>query len=236
MGFATFITLWLVAFNHGSGAFYQISTIVTLTITLGRGAAGGILQWTKVTLARFLSFNAYHHVRWYFEIFAWYLVGVVVASYAVVYLAPTYLSLTFGAQACNFATEQACLRDYAAFFGGSTTDDGPSILETVYTVPVIVTVWCTYSLLKSTLYALQEFKFMVITSGVCFLMVFVPFLIIWLVTSLSSSILWAVIVMNVPMLAVTIPFLWRVCSRLRGFFQDEEEKEDSQARAPQLEP
>merc|ERR1719469_1089069 len=139
----------------------------------------------------------HHQFTWLIEFIAVFVLCCIAGAVFAVATSAESLMFSSGANACAFASTKSCLNDYAGYFGGSSELTGSSpMLTTIYFIPVVMLARGMYRVARSSLYAMQEFKYMVKVSCITFTTIFLPATII--MAFLSQSPLVALLVMTLP--------------------------------------
>jgi len=207
------ITLFVTARTMGVAAFYQVSTHYTLQIAAGMGAAEAIFINMKLQGSKLLSGGLNYHFTWFFEFMAFGGFAIAIGSWVTTYTGTMGFALNTGKNACVWASEEACLVEYGNFWGGGVGAVGATMKQVVFTVAPIVTVRIAYRICRSTLYAMQDFAWMVKISLGCFFVFFVPG--VATLGATSDSAVAAVLVMTIPNATVLVAFAIRVGGHLR---------------------
>jgi Na+-driven multidrug efflux pump len=206
------ITLYVAAKTIGIGGFYQISAHMAIQMETGLAFASGALINMKLQGPQLLGAGLHDHFLWLVEYV--YVFGLLAffASTLVVYTGHMYFVVDKGDRISLFASNEACLSDYSAFFGtpSSSIFSEASFVSTILSVPVIVFIRIVYQVAKSALYAMQDFLFMVQASLAAFFVVFLPAVLIMGFTSQSALV--SVMVMSLPNLICGIAFTIRLKS------------------------
>jgi len=218
--FAKTISVYFVAVTLGAGAFYQVSANTSAYQIYGLALASAALINMKLTGSQFIMAGLHKHFTWLLEFCTVFcvLVGLVFSTWQTL---PHTLGISFnlGEQACQYAAESACLPIYEGVFGGGLQGSGTSIQQTMYTVSTIMLIRAMYRLVRSGLYACQDFKWMAKISIGCFICIFLPAIVLWhyfLKTTLA-----AVFIMVVPNIVATFAFGWRLRSNLHKMSRSE---------------
>lgn len=202
------ITLFVAAHAMGAAAFYQVSAHFTMQMGTGMGIGEAVFGNLKIIGSKLLGGGLNYHFVWFFEYCAVAGLAVVIGCFAATYTSIVGYTFTYGHNACVFAAEEACLLEYGNFFGGHAGAVGSTMMTTAKAVAPVVLVRVAYRICRSTLYAMQDFPWMVKVSLGCFTFFFVPA--VALLSALSESALAAVLVMTIPNATVLGFFAWRI--------------------------
>eukprot|EP00927_Polykrikos_kofoidii_P041296 TRINITY_DN35210_c0_g1_i1.p1 TRINITY_DN35210_c0_g1~~TRINITY_DN35210_c0_g1_i1.p1 ORF type:complete len:342 (+),score=39.59 TRINITY_DN35210_c0_g1_i1:83-1027(+) len=202
------IALFVAARQLNMGAFYQVSALVAIQAQSGMCYAESALFTLKLQGSMMLGNKQPRTFLRLLEFCTIWICLCAVGCLLVVLMSRENLTFTQGKHACSFASEQSCLDEYAAFFGGNDESKASPMLLTLYTVPLIVFIRCLYRMARAALYALHDFGYMVKVSCAAFLSCFLPAVIVMSVTDINPMV--AVLIMAVPQLSAMLPFWWRV--------------------------
>lgn len=218
------ITLYVAAKTLGIGGFYQISAHMTIQMETGLAIAAGAMVNMKLQGPQLLGAGLHEHFIWFVEyVYIFALISCLVSA-LIVYTGHLNLVVGNGSQLSIFASNEACLSDYNAFFGTPTSSlfSETSFVSTILSVPVIVFIRIVYQVARSALYAMQDFLFMVQVSVAAFVVVFLPAVLIMGFTSQSAMV--SVVVMSLPNLICGIAFNIRLKSHTDRLTSDEGHK------------
>jgi hypothetical protein len=200
------ITQYVAARRMGAGAFYQLSAHASLQYLLGLGLAEGAFFQMKLQGAQLLGAGLNEHFAWLVEFVAVFAFLVAVGSVFGTVFSSRALTFRYGTNACVFASQLDCMDEYAGFFGLPTgPEDGQTTMfRTVYTLPFVILIRCIYRVCRSSLYALQDFDYMLKWSLAIFFFAFLPAVVVMAQTSRDA--LFAVLVMTLPNLLAMVVF------------------------------
>jgi len=207
------ITLFVTAAAMGVSAFYQVSAHFTLQVTSGLAFAEGVCINMKLNGSAFLAEGLPFHFLWLLEYLSAFIVFTGIAAFVTTYTSILHNTFLFGENACVFASDRACLSEYAGFFGGSFEDVGSTMMQTMRSVAPVLTVRIAYRVARASLYSLQDFAFMVKVSIFCFVIFFLPAVISMGFVSKHAS--TAVLVMAIPNVTVFLCFAYRLLGHIR---------------------
>mmetsp|Transcript_87116 Transcript_87116/g.172939 ORF Transcript_87116/g.172939 Transcript_87116/m.172939 type:complete len:661 (+) Transcript_87116:50-2032(+) len=230
--FSRTIALYVAAKRLGVGSFYQLSTHVSLQYTQGLAAAEGAFMNMKLQGAEMMGKGQHAAFTWLIEFVAVFAICCVLVCEFNVFYSGEALVFKYGSTACAYASDEHCLTDYAHYFGGT---GHISMFSIIYTVPLAVFIKSMYKVARSSLYALQDFQYMVKVSTIGFVFVFIPAVVAMRLAPVQSPLV-AVLVMMMPYLTAMLPFWFRLHGHVkelaRGPPQNQQNPAPSWGRRP----
>lgn len=201
------VGVYLAGARLGMGAMYQISALQAAYPQYGLAWVRGLTYGFRIIGSQQIGARDAEGFSNFYESVVKHCSLLALVSIATTLPFPVQISFALAEQACEYASEKACLPIYATVFGGGDYT-GATLQGSAFKffVPSLCAM-CFYQVFKAGVYACQDFAFMAKAGCLALVFVFLPS--VFLADAFGSA--GAILVpMYLPCLALAIAFAVRI--------------------------